>query len=118
MEYHQHKGKPVQKNAVGVPVEINDDHTPVQPIIIHVPDLPRDKGPHVGKLDLGHFLAVVLTSIVLSGTITVYVATRFLEEYSSRIDKQEELIEKMDKKTQALENKTTRLEAQMEQLND
>ena len=112
VEYRKHRGL---SDKAGVPSAIRDDGTPIQPIIIHVPDLPRGAG---GKLDLGHFLAVVLTSIVLSGTITVYVATRFLEEYSSRIDKLEEVIEKLDAKTQTLDRKTTRLEAQMEQVND
>lgn len=100
----------------GVPGPIVDGGTPIQPIVIRMPqthELPVKafKGP-----DLWSTVATILISTILSGTVTVYVARQFLDEYSTRIQRQEQRLETLERNLRSLENTATKHEAQIEHL--
>lgn len=61
---------------------------------------------------------VVLIAVILSGSISVYVASQFLDEYSSRIEQLDQKIEELDRKIQLHDMTLTRIEAQVEHLNE
>ena len=125
----QHRVTKVPANAAGArsdgprasenahPESVRHDvGTPVQPIIIHVPAPHRDSGPktmHHAKTDWLHFIAAVLSSIIIASISSLYVVSRFLSEYSNRIDKLDARVEDQDVKVREMDNKLTRIDTQV-----
>lgn len=62
------------------------------------------------------FLGAVLVAVILSSSISVYVASQFLAEYSGRIDRLDKKVEELDATVRTLDTRSTRIEAQVENL--
>ena len=107
-----------QTGAPSAPIH---DRTPIQPIVIQVPREREPSGPkhsHGRGPDLWVMAAVVLGSVVLSASISVYVASQFLNEYSNRIDRLDKKVEELERKIQTHDMSLTRIGAQVEHLNE
>jgi len=114
----QHSVTRVQPGAPSAQIH---DVTPIQPIVIQVPREREPSGPknsHHRGPEWWFVGVVVLIAVILSGSISVYVASQFLDECSSRIEQLDQKIEELDRKIQLHDMTLTRIEAQVEHLNE
>lgn len=115
----QHSVTRVQPGAPSAQIH---DATPIQPIVIQVPrEREREpSGPKGSQRGPEWWFVVfaVLLAVVLSSSISIYVTSKFLDETSSDIDRLERKVEELDRKIQLHDMTITRIEAQVEHLNE
>lgn len=107
----------------GAPSAQVHDATPIQPIVIQVPrEREREpsgpKNSHHRGPEWWFVVLVVLLAVALSSSISIYVTSKFLDETSGDIDRLEQKVEALDRKIQLHDMTITRIEAQVEHLNE
>lgn len=106
----------VTKVNPGVPSSVSRDTTPVQPIVINVPQPTAPATLRHSPVEVWHLVVAVIVAVVLSGIASFaasYVSSSFLESVETKIDKVEIKIDQLDQQTREIDSRLTRLEAQV-----
>jgi len=87
--------------------------------------MPRERerepsGPKHGPRgpDLVVFVGAVIAAVIFSGSLSVYVASKFLDEYKHKLERMDKRIEDLDNQSRSLRNEITRTQTQIETQDD
>ena len=92
----------------GTPIPVENEGTPIQPILINVP-VPQGK-----QIDIWHLIAAIIVSVILSGIVSITIVIAFRTETWEKIDKVERRDDAADDQRRALDTKIIRIEARLE----
>jgi len=103
-----------QRDQAGVPHPIDDQTTPVQPIVINVPSNNGGKKSSSG-LEVWYLVVAVVIAVIVSGSISLYIASALMQEQKLKMEKLDEQVEQLDQQQRQLDSRLTKIEAQREQ---